>query len=46
MRKMLLLAFAITSLLVSGELALAQDGGHDMNMSGKPHPCREWLTMR
>ena len=35
MRRMLLLAFAITSLLVSGELALAQDGGHDMNMSGQ-----------
>ena len=34
-RGMLLLAFAITSLLVSGELALAQDGGHDMNMSGQ-----------
>ena len=35
MQKMILLVVAITSLLVSGQLALAQDGGHDMNMSGQ-----------
>jgi hypothetical protein len=32
---MLLLALAITLLLVSNQLALAQDGGHDTNMSGQ-----------
>ncbi len=35
MRRMLLLALAITLLLVPSQLALAQDGGHDMNMSGQ-----------
>ena len=35
MRRMLLLALAITLLLVSSQLALAQDGGHDTNMSGQ-----------
>jgi len=34
-RRMLLLALAITLLLVSNQLALAQDGGHDTNMSGQ-----------
>lgn len=33
MRKMFLFALAVTSLLVSSQLALAQDGGPDMNMS-------------
>ncbi len=35
MRKMFLLVLAVTSLLVSSQLALAEDGGHDMNMSGQ-----------
>lgn len=33
MRKMFLLVLAVTSLLVSSQLALAEDGSHDMNMS-------------
>ncbi|MGH9553882.1 MAG: hypothetical protein ACRD3W_31180, partial [Terriglobales bacterium] len=32
---MFLLALAIASFLVSSQLALPQDGGHDMNMSGQ-----------
>ncbi|MGZ4731005.1 MAG: hypothetical protein ACXVZH_02560 [Terriglobales bacterium] len=32
---MFLLVLAVTSLLVSSQLALAEDGGHDMNMSGQ-----------
>ena len=35
MRKMFLLVLAATSLLVSSQLALAKDGGRDMNMSGQ-----------
>ena len=34
MRKMFLLALAIASFLVSSQLALPQDCGRDMNMSG------------
>jgi hypothetical protein len=34
-RKIFLLAFAITLLLASSQLALTQDEGHDMNMSGQ-----------
>ncbi len=34
-RKIFFLVLAITSLLVSSRIAVTQDGGHDMNMSGQ-----------
>ncbi len=49
-QKIILLVVAITSLVVSGELALAQDGGHDMNRSGQtpsmPEMAHDAMSMK